>query len=85
MNITPKPRGNITHYYENQGIKTFSNKNSYWTGLALSNDNSFIALTFTVNGITIKVKAGETFDDDFVDFKTIKINTKNNYRLYLRE
>lgn len=83
MAITNKPRGNITHYYAGSGVNTYTNITRKWVGMAIINDNALLSLTFTINLITVSVKAGEHFDDDFEDFDTITVNS-GSYRLVLR-
>lgn len=83
MAITNKPRGNVVDYYAASGVNTYTNMHRKWVGLAIINDSLFTTVTFTVNLITVSVKPGERFDDDFEDFDTITINS-GTYRLVLR-
>lgn len=82
MSYTPKPRGNIVESYEGIGDHVLTT-NNYWLGLAINNDsqNDIIII---INNISIKVKANETFDDDFEDFSRIEIQASGNYRIVLR-
>lgn len=84
MAIIPKERGNIVNYYENMGTKTFNKDNENWISLMLTNDGTS-NIILIINNMTITVKAGETLDEDFVDFNTISIQATENYRLWLRE
>lgn len=83
MSNIPKPRGNIINSYEGSVATSYSIQNRWWLSLAIYNDGSG-DLTFTVNGLTITVAAGEVFDDDFEDFNQISINSDQAYRLVLR-
>ncbi|WP_049683230.1 chitobiase/beta-hexosaminidase C-terminal domain-containing protein [Peribacillus loiseleuriae] len=49
-------------------------------GFKIANDHDTTKLTFTINGITILVKALETFSGRFAPFKSITINTTVPYR-----
>lgn len=84
MAIIPKERGNIVNYYENMGTRTFNKDNEYWISLMLTNDGTS-NIILIINNMTITVKAGETLDEDFVDFNTVSIQATGNYRLWLRE
>lgn len=81
--LTPKPNGNVIDYYSGSVVTTITKSSGNWIGLSITNDD-IIDLTFTVNGLTITVKVNEVFDDNFVDFNTISINTNTSYRLALR-
>ncbi|MED3562227.1 fibronectin type III domain-containing protein [Bacillus xiapuensis] len=51
-------------------------------GFSISNDAGVAGgtLTFTINGITIPVKATESYEANFLPFKTVTINTTVPYR-----
>lgn len=51
-------------------------------GFSISNDAGVSGgtLTFTINGITIPVKATETYEANFLPYKTVTINTTVPYR-----
>lgn len=86
MAIAPKPRGNIIDYFENNN-RDLSKNNGYWKSLCVTNDDTR-DLHISLNGMTFKIKAGETFDDDFEDFNYISIGVLGSnalYRLWLRE
>lgn len=84
MSNAPKPRGNVVNYYEGDTITTISRDEGYWIGLSITNDDS-IDLEFALNDIRITVKPNEIFEDDFVDFQSLTINTNTAYRLALKE
>ena len=84
MSVIPKPRGIVTNAYSGSSDETYNNSSNYpWIGLNISNDGGS-DLTFQVNCLTLTVKSGETFDDDFSDFNSIIINSTVAYRLVLR-
>jgi hypothetical protein len=85
MAITPKPRGNVTNYYRDNKSKTLSKQgNDKWISLMITNDSIQNNLILTINDMNITVKAGETFDEDFVDFNTLEIFATDYYRIWLR-
>ena len=87
MAIAPKPKGNITHYYENGDRDINKSGNIKWKSLCITNDDT-IDLTIHINGMSIIIKPGEVLDDDFEDFDYISVGTGQGdslYRLWLRE
>jgi hypothetical protein len=82
--LIPKPDGNVVDYFTGSTVVTYTKSGNYpWLSLSIINDGAS-DLTFTVNNITITVKANEEFTDNFEDFTTITINTNIAYRLALR-
>ncbi len=83
--ITPKQRGNIINSYNDNKDRTFiiPITNRYWTSLAITNDG-LSDLTLTINNISVIVKAGETFDDDFEDFTQVQVTSSVDYRICMR-
>lgn len=66
---------NVKDYFEGN---TNTTKNyDIADGFSIANDGD-TDLTFTVNGFTIRVKAGEIFDGNFDPFKTLTITTNGN-------
>lgn len=54
------------------------------TGVSIANDGTTGDLTFTVNGMTITVKAGESFNDNFAPFNTLTVTTTVAFRATVR-
>lgn len=84
MGITPKPHGNVVSYFSGNTATTHTKSSGYWKSLSIINDGAG-DLTFTVNNLTVTIQSNETYDDDFVDFNSITINSNIAYRLALRE
>jgi hypothetical protein len=53
------------------------------TGFKIANDGDS-TLTFTINGLTITVKAGETVSDDFREFFTVTVTSTVAFRAWVR-
>lgn len=53
------------------------------TGFRIANDGAS-TLTFTINGLTMTVKAAETLDLDFKDFFTVTVTTTVAFRAWVR-
>lgn len=53
-------------------------------GFAITNDG-LANLTFTINGLTISVMPGETFDDLFEPFNGVAITATDAFRSVVRE
>ncbi|WP_368657359.1 chitobiase/beta-hexosaminidase C-terminal domain-containing protein [Metabacillus halosaccharovorans] len=49
-------------------------------GLKITNDDESTDLTFTIHGITISIKAKETFEGKFTPFKTVTIHSNVSFR-----
>ena len=64
-------------------IYTKTNPDKDWKSISITNDGSG-ELQIIINGLTITVKARETFDDTFEYFKTVQIVNDIAYRLVLR-
>jgi hypothetical protein len=73
----------VTEYYSGSSTTTKTASYMKWNYVSIANDDTSTALTFTVNGITITVLAGEAFQDTFKLFQTITITTTVAYRLVL--
>jgi len=54
-----------------------------WKSINITNDGSE-DLTFTINSLTSTVKPGEIFNDKFVPFSSVVLNSSIAYRLWLR-
>ena len=52
-------------------------------GISITNDGAS-SLTFTINSITITVKAGENFSAEFDPFTSVTVTTSVAYRLVLK-
>lgn len=86
MGITPKPRGNIVDYYEDNKNRILSkNDSNKWISLLIVNDSTTNDLTIKVNDIIMTIKANESFDEDFEDFNFVEIKAVDYYRVWLRE
>lgn len=81
---TIKPNGNIVDYKSGSTTATHTKSSGNWLSLMIINDSTTTSLTITVNSMTMTIKAGEVFDDVFVDFNTVTVTTTVAYRLWLR-
>ena len=84
MAIEPKSRGNIVRFESDNVNKTYrNNTNNPWISVMITNDGAS-DITLVINNISIIVKSGETYDDDFVGFTSLNILASVAFRLWLR-
>ena len=86
MGVSPKPRGNVVNYYLGSETEQFDKTgDDKWTSIVVTNDGS-ADIVLSVNNIDMTIKAGETLDEDFVDFDTFEITAvATAYRVFVRE
>lgn len=80
--MTTTQRKPVIEYFSGSA-NTTKTVNGHATGFGIVNDGSS-DLTFTINGLTITVKIGETFDDDFPYFESVTVTTTGAFRGWIR-
>ena len=64
---------NATHDFSSTGFKM--------DAIYIVNRSTTDTVTFTINGISIDVAAGETFEGEFAQFQVVDVLATDNYEL----
>jgi hypothetical protein len=72
-------------------LKSTGNGTYTWTGqrklsgIDITNDDGVNSLTFEVNGMTVTLMAGESYEADLSDFDTVEIVATGAWRIWLSQ